>query len=254
MRVSELPRLGVISDLFDGHAFGRIAPIEGKDILCLGFSEAQIDEYIAPHAPNSVQMLALWADHIDARSEKYPIVIGDITERTDFADGALDMVVTLSVLEHVSDVAAAFDEMARITRNGGDNLHIFGPAWSCAYGHHLCCSEGYPQPELNFVQWALPAHLHLLCDREEVCEFYREQGFARDIGEFVWNEFHSVDIINRIFYDDYITLMFDRFQVRYMETMTNQLPAEHLSRLRAKFPGRRDFSTYGGLYRLTVNK
>jgi SAM-dependent methyltransferase len=247
-----LPRLGIISNPVDGHAFARLTPLAGKDILCLGFSEAQIDEFIAPHGPNSVQTLTLWADHIDAQSNKYPTVIGDITKRTDFADDALDMVITLSVLEHVSSVGDAFDEMARVTRNGGDNLHIFGPAWSCAYGHHLYASE--TDPNLNFVRWTLPAHMHLLCDRDELRDFYEELGMARDVGDFVWDQFHSTDLINRVFYDDYAELMFDRFQVVHAEMMGNQLPREHLARLRDKFPGRRDFSTYGGLYRLAVNK
>jgi len=222
----------------------------GKDVLCLGFSEAQVDQFVAPHQPGSIQILTLWEDHVDACSGKYPVMIGDITQRTNFADDALDVVLTLSVLEHVSNVGAAFDEMARITRPDGEHVHIFGPAWSCAYGHHLYASD--TDANLNFVRWTLPAHMHLLCTKSEVCDFYEEQGLNLDIGEFVWDQFHSSDLINRKFYDDYVHLMVDLFRIVHADTMSNELPAAHLAALREKFPGRRDFSTYGGLYRLAV--
>jgi hypothetical protein len=130
-------------------------------------------------------------------------------------------------------------------------LHMFGPAWSCAYGHHLYASE--TDPNLNFVRWQMPAHMHLLCSEAEISDYYCELGYDRDMGEFVFDQFHRNDHINRIFYDDYVQ-SFHRFQVARWETMYNRLPTAHLEALRALFPGRRDFSSYGGTYRLIVDK
>lgn len=208
-------------------------------------SEEQIDLFIAPHAPNSVHTLTYWADHIDAQSTKYPTTLGDITKRTDFADNIFDAVLTLSVLEHVSDVGAAMAEMARIART--EMLHLFGPAWSCAYGHHLYADAD--DPNLNFVKWEMPAHMHLLCSVTEVCDYYESLGYNRDMGLFVFSQFHGNSFINRTFYDEYVEVMHG-FQVIRWETMFNPLPARHLATLRSRFPGRRDFSTYGGCYHL----
>ena len=249
MKASALPKAGVISNPGSGEFFGAWSDLTGKDVLCLGFSEAQVEEFVAPHEPNSVQLLAYWDDHIDAKSDKYPVTLGDITKRTDFPDKRFDRVLTYSVLEHVSDLSAAFGEMKRVTRSGGELLHIFGPVWSCAYGHHLYVDP--TDPQLNFVQWQMPAHMHLLCTETEVCAYYRELGYSQDVGEFVYSQFHSNDFINRTFYDDYIDIM-HRFQVVRWETMFNSLPFDHLRRLRALYPGRGDFSTYGACCKLLV--
>ena len=247
MRASELPRLGVIENYTDGEFFGQWSDLRSRDILCLGFSEAQIDQFIAPHLPNSVHLLTYWDEHIDAQSTKYPTTLGDITQRTDFSDKAFDAVLTLSVLEHVSDVGAALGEMARLART--ETIHMFGPAWSCAYGHHLYADAN--DPNLNFVSWQLPAHMHLLCDEEEVCDYYEQLGYDRNAGAMVHDQFHCNGHINRFFYDDYIGL-FHRYQIARWETMFNRLPGDHLRRLRSRFPTHRDFSTYGGRYKLLV--
>lgn len=249
MRAADLPRLGVIENPLDGDLFGRWSDLSGKDILCLGLSEDQVDRFIAPHGPNSVHLLTYWANHVDAQATKYPIRMGDITEETDFAEDTFDAVLTMSVLEHVSRPAAAFNEMTRITRAGGEHLHIFGPAWSNAYGHHLC--TGHDHPEMNFYRWQMPAHIHLLCNEEEICDYYKTLGLGREMGQSVYSEFHVNEHINRVFYDDYKALFGD-YQVVRSELMYNLLPADHLRRLRVTFPGVIDFSTYGGAYRILM--
>jgi SAM-dependent methyltransferase len=194
-------------------------------------------------------MLAYWSDHVDSTAAKYSVVMGDITQRTGFDYAQFDAVLTLSVLEHVSDLEAALYEMARVTRSGGEMLHIFGPAWSCPYGHHLYIRPD--DPNLNFARWQMPAHLHLLCNQDEICRYYDGLGYDPAMGQYVWDDFQSNGYINRIFYDDYISA-FHRYQVERWETMFNPLPVEHVTRLRKKYPGRRDFSTYGGRYKLLV--
>lgn len=247
MKVADLPRLGIINNPSGGEFFGEWTDLTGKDLLCLGFTEWQIDEFIAPYRPSSVTMLTYWSDHIDASSAKYRLIMGDITQRTGFKDGEFDAVLTMSVLEHVSDLGAAFNEMARIART--EMLHMFGPAWSCAYGHHLYAHDD--DPNLNFVKWQMPAHMHLLCNEQEICDYYESLGYGREAGQFVYDQFHANGHINRIFYDDYVPI-FHRFQVERMETMFNRLPTAHLGALREAYPDRGDFSTYGGRYKLLV--
>lgn len=248
--IINLPYLGVIENPLDADKFGQWSALAGMNLLCLGMSEAQVNKFIAPHAPNSITLFTNWADHVDSQSASYPLVVGDITERTKFDNGQFDAVLTMSVLEHLSDLDAALNEMARVVRSGGEMTHLFGPAWSCAYGHHLC-GAGDEDPNLAFFHWQLPAHMHLLWKEVDVCDHYERLGYSKELGQSIYNEFHVHDHINRIFYDDYVEVL-NHFQMVRSETMYNVLPADHLRALRQILPGRRDFSTYGGCYKLLV--
>jgi hypothetical protein len=115
---------------------------------------------------------------------------------------------------------------------------MFGPAWSCAYGNHIYAEPS--DPNLNFVMWKMPAQTHLLCPADEIADYYRELGYPVDTDRTVTHRFYDTPLINRVFYDDYITEM-KALQIDMME-LYSDLPASHLSRLRAAFPGRSDFS------------
>jgi SAM-dependent methyltransferase len=52
-------------------------------------------------------------------------------------DDSFDLALSISTLEHASDVDAVLSEMARVLRPGGFALLMFEPIWSCSYGHHL---------------------------------------------------------------------------------------------------------------------
>jgi hypothetical protein len=129
---------------------------------------------------------------------------------------------------------------------------MFGPAWSCAYGHHLYANP--EDPNLNFVRWQLPAHIHLLCSHDEICRWYRLLGYGDNVCRTVLQWFYETDVINRVFFDDHLRKMNWHFQVVAAETMYNELPASHLATLRDHFPGKVDFSTYGGSFLLRVVK
>lgn len=91
-------------------------------------------------------------------------------------DDQFDAVLTISVLKHLGDLEEAFYEITRIVRNGGEMLHIFGPSWSFAYGHHI-----YANPNialLNFSLWQTPAHIHLLCSKNEIEAYYLQCGLS----------------------------------------------------------------------------
>jgi hypothetical protein len=129
---------------------------------------------------------------------------------------------------------------------------MFGPAWSCAYGHHLYANPR--DPNLNFVHWRLPAHIHLLCSHVEICSWYRQLGYGDDVCRSVLQWFYETNIINRVFFDDHLRMMNWHFQVVASETMYNELPASHLAALRERYQGVVDFSTYGGNFLLRVVK
>jgi SAM-dependent methyltransferase len=251
MNPNDLPIVGVPTNT-EKNYIGRFTDISGKNVLCIGYSEIEVDELVLKYNPASISMLTNWADHGDANVKKYPLVIGDITKRTEFHDDTFDAILTLSVLEHLPDLMGAVVEMTRIVKKGGEHLHLFGPAWSSAYGHHL-----YANPRdklLDFTRWEMPAHIHLLCNEEEIKRYYLDHGYDQNAVLCVMDWFYKTSLINRTFYDRYDKIFNLYFQIDKMELMYNELPIHHLNLLRAKFPGVTDFSTYGGKYKLIVMK
>jgi len=250
MDPQSLPRVGPIINA-SKDIIGLFRPyfsIAGKKVLCIGYSEAELVELIEPYGPAEIVCLTNWADHADAQVRRHKLVVGDLCGRTCFGDGAFDAVIQLSVQEHLHDVEAAFVETRRLLRRGGHAAILFGPAWSCACGHHLYIDAD--DPLLNFVQWKIPAHAHLLCDKDELRDWYRRAGYTDPVIDKVVHWFFEAPIINRVFYDDYVQLMARFFQLVACEVMYQELPPEHLALLRQKFPSRLDFSSYGGKYLL----
>ncbi len=250
MDPDRLPRLGVIANATPDvlRTFSAYTSIAARRVLCVGYGEHELAELVEPYRPAEIVCLTNWADHPDAQITRHRIVIGDLCSRTAFRDAEFDAVLLLSVLEHLHDVDAAFVEMRRLLRPHGHVVILFGPAWSCAYGHHL---HAVPDdPNLNFVRWTLPAHMHLLSDRDEIRAWYRNLGYDDDVGHTVLHWFYDTPIINRLFYEDYIRLMTRHFQLVASEVMYNDLPREHAAALRERFPAYSDFSSYGGKYLL----
>jgi SAM-dependent methyltransferase len=50
--------------------------------------------------------------------------VGDVSERLPFLDGEVDLVVSRTLLEHVTSVDRAAEEMARVLRPGGRSIHL----------------------------------------------------------------------------------------------------------------------------------
>ena len=226
--------------------FSRWMSIEGKKCLCIGFDKDQLNEAVLAYQPGAVTLLTLWDEHKDAEVPGYDTVVGDICQRTPFDDGTFDVVLTLSLLEHIHDLPAAFVEIRRILKPGGFFGSFFGPAWSCHVGHHLYAQASHPL--FDFWQRGLPAHLHLRCSPEEITAWYREQGATDDEIKTVLQWFFETNIINRVFFDDYPRLLNQHFQVVSTERIYAPIAESALDDLRRLYPGNDDFSTYGGKF------
>lgn len=62
---------------------------------------------------------------------------GDITTTTGFDNESFDVIYSASVLEHITDIPAAFAEMYRLLKKGGIMVHNYGPFFSPSGGHAL---------------------------------------------------------------------------------------------------------------------
>jgi SAM-dependent methyltransferase len=245
--------VGVISNATHDilRLFSPYTSIEGRRVLCVGYSDQELVELVEPYRPAEIVCLTNWTEHRDALVSRHRMVIGDACRRTEFDDGEFDAVLMFSVLEHLHDVHGAFVEIGRILKRHGHVALLFGPAWSSAYGHHLYADPN--DPNLNFAMWKLPAHMHLLCDAQEIRDWYRRQNYADSVGDTVLHWFYETPLINRMFHEDYVRLMTAHFQIVASEMMYNDLPRAHAAALREKFPGYVDFSSYGGKFLLRAD-
>jgi SAM-dependent methyltransferase len=224
----------------------HLTSIRAKRVLCVGYSESEIDQYILPQRPAAITSLALWKDHVDARTTKYQLVIGDLTAQTEFPAGCFDAILTMSLLEHLTPLPSAVDEMHRLLGPAGHLYALFGPVWSSPYGHHVY--ERPRDPLLDFTVGQMPAHMHLLCSPAEIVRFYQENGYAESDAQAALHWFYEAEHINRLMYDDYTDILATRFQFVFQELMFTPLPSRHLEMLRSRFPRYQDFTTYGAKY------
>jgi ubiquinone/menaquinone biosynthesis C-methylase UbiE len=116
-------------------------------------------------------------------------------------DSSIDAVLSISVLEHVHDLAGVLEELYRVLKPGGHVFAEFGPIWSSVWGHHLWLYHSD-----KVVDWdthPLPPYAHLLYSEVELlawCETtFHDHELAKKICRYV---FHS-DEQNRLFFSDY---------------------------------------------------
>ncbi len=64
------------------------------------------------------------ATELAANTSVDETVLADVVDHLPFEDGTVDLLVSRTVLEHVSDVEAAAGNIARVLRPGGQTLHL----------------------------------------------------------------------------------------------------------------------------------
>lgn len=232
-------------------AFEQKLSIKGKKCLCIGYDQKQLKKYVSKYRPKEIVILTLWEDHKDALSEN-KVIIGDISKKTPFEDNEFDFVLTLSLLEHVIDLRGAFKEIRRILKPEGYFASFFGPVWSCHVGHHFYADPGNKLYDFN--QWEMPTHIHLLSTAEEIKDYYISQGASKDQSNSVIHWFYETNIINRVFYDDYLTLFSEYFFIVATDLMYADISIDILDELKKAYPNYSDFTTYGGKFLLKNRK
>lgn len=75
--------------------------------------------------------------HIVGNSGNAGMLIKMDATALQFPDDMFDEVISISTFEHISNINAALNEIARVLKPGGLSLISFEPVWTCSYGHHL---------------------------------------------------------------------------------------------------------------------
>ena len=99
----------------------------------LGFECHGVDNYYGSKSPND--SLPHFIKNQIKNSVRFSI--GDICKTTPYPDNYFDIVFSASVLEHITDIPAAFNEMRRIVKPNGTLVHGYNPFFCLNGGHKL---------------------------------------------------------------------------------------------------------------------
>jgi len=99
----------------------------------LGFKVSGIDNYYSGLTNRTY--LHQYVKQLTRSQANY--VHGDITHATELAPESFDVIYSVSVLEHIMDLEAAFAEMYRLLKPGGVVIHNYAPYFSHDGGHAL---------------------------------------------------------------------------------------------------------------------
>lgn len=99
----------------------------------MGFRASGIDNFYSGLA-NSTYLHQYIKELTRSRAN---YVNGDITRTTELSSASFDVIYSVSVLEHIKDLEAAFAEMYRLLKPGGVLIHNYAPYFSHDGGHAL---------------------------------------------------------------------------------------------------------------------
>jgi ubiquinone/menaquinone biosynthesis C-methylase UbiE len=92
-------------------------------------------------------------------------LLGDITGETSIKENTLAYIYSLSVIEHINDISAAFKEMYRILRPGGVMFHTYDPYFHVRGGHSHGTLDS-PWAHMRMLPKDIEAYIRLLRPHE----------------------------------------------------------------------------------------
>jgi ubiquinone/menaquinone biosynthesis C-methylase UbiE len=133
--------------------------VKGKRVLVVGCNSGLDCRYFVEAGAKAVHGLDI--DDDIGRDYQHPIVqyFKESAEAMSFKNDTYDLVYCFATMEHVPNIDAAFNEMARVTKPNGLIYCIASPLWNSRQGHH------YPQYFADFP-WA-----HLRLSQEQALQY-----------------------------------------------------------------------------------
>jgi SAM-dependent methyltransferase len=113
--------------------------LESKRVLEVGCGRGELSHLVADWTGVDLSASA-------GRGMSKPFICAS-AERLPFANGSFDAVWSIDVLEHVSDLAATLEEMARVVIPGG--VILLRPAWYC----RPWAADGYQVRAYKDLSW-----------------------------------------------------------------------------------------------------
>lgn len=182
--------------------------IESKRILEIGGTPNENE--IALELINQCKAKEIF--QINIRSDLSDITEGDIkyynmdARETVFEDNTFDIIYGTAVLEHIHLLSKFFDEMYRVLKYGGMIFLHGGPLWNCKLGHHLWIHTEKNKYEFNsnnpIDDWS-----HLYLTPAEMKLSLGNKNLSKDDIERIINGIYYSDIINRVSYQEIMTLI-----------------------------------------------
>ena len=147
--------------------------------------------------------------------------VKDTVEKMPFENGVFDLVFSYATIEHVPNVQAAFEEIARVTKSGGKIYTIAAPLWCHREGPHWGAV-------MNFEPW-----IHLRFGVDEIVNMVAARnasGIAKDsISESKIRHLMTLGTMNQVrtkVYTDSCARL-DKIQIQRNELQSDQFPEEH---------------------------
>ena len=143
-------------------------PVKNRKVLVIGCNSGLDCRYFVEAGAKSVHGVDV--DPGIGRDYQHPVVqyFRVSAEKMDLESDTYDLVYCFATMEHVPDIEAAFNEMARVTKPGGVIYCIASPLWNSRHGHH------YPQYFKDYP-WA-----HLRMTEGEALDYLRKNAIAID--------------------------------------------------------------------------
>ncbi|OGH96875.1 MAG: hypothetical protein A2104_07300 [Candidatus Melainabacteria bacterium GWF2_32_7] len=178
------------------------------------------------------------------KDDNYEVIIGDISEYN-FGDNVFDTVIATNSFEHINNLEKAMDNIYRILKPKGFLSSLFGPIWSCNKGHHLWVFTG--EKYITFNDNIIPDWAHLLYAEQELREILTDKYTPRILDQILYQTYHSPEISNRLFYEDYIRI-FDQTPFIFHELRNWHSPTfpnlDVQKILEEKYENKRNFNTF----------
>lgn len=163
-----------------------------------------------------------------------------------FDDSSFDLVVSLNVLEHVSNPKLYLKECYRVMRRGGYGFFSWYPLWSGATGHHIhpdmvsnqARSLNLKTPEYRLDGTSIPFWGHLLYSADEMLEFLiSDRQYSPALAKWMRDYTYYGKDLNRCFWRDlwhsFNALTWKLIKVDYREK--HPIDTQTLNKLERKY-------------------
>ena len=156
-----------------------------------------------------------------------------------------DACISIAAFEHIIELRKTVTGIYRALKNDGVFFTLFGPLWSCKYGHHLDINKEYCFKRIQEIH--LPPYAHLLYSASEIDELlspYYKQPEEILIKNQIVKGCTDESSSNHLFYEDFIEIMQSSLfeNISFAPELQSVVDSGDWFRLCRRYPKYRSFS------------